>query len=133
MAILNEKSKGVIYMLEIVAAGAIPAAPFDTLEAIAAGTVLQLKLQFVFVMVFWTTLWSIKASLMMFYRRLFDGLFSKCLYPSFRHRTNKIRIHVLVVDCGRLLCGNLASINSQQHPCLSPHIQTLLNIRTQCR
>lgn len=75
MAIVNDMTRDAIYMVISLSKGSAPASPYETPEKIVAGIVWQLKMQFGFMVLFWTTLWSIKASLMMFYRKLFSGLF----------------------------------------------------------
>ena len=74
MAILNQTSRDAIYLIEVIAAGGAPHPPFTTAEKISSAMIAQSKMQFFFMMLFWTTLWSIKGSLLMFYRRLFVGL-----------------------------------------------------------
>lgn len=74
MAILNQVQRDIIYMIAIIAKGGVPSAPFTTPEKIASSMILQAKLQFTFMMFFWTALWSIKAALLMFYSRLFTGV-----------------------------------------------------------
>lgn len=74
MAILNQTSRDAIYLIELMASGGTPGPPFTTTEKISSTIIAQMKMQFFFMMLFWTTLWSVKGSLLMFYRRLFIGV-----------------------------------------------------------
>jgi hypothetical protein len=74
MAILNELSRNAIYLTELIASGGTPGPPFTTAEKISSAMIAQSKMQFSFMMLFWTCLWSVKGSLLMFYRRLFIGV-----------------------------------------------------------
>ncbi|KAH6680810.1 hypothetical protein B0J14DRAFT_649188 [Halenospora varia] len=72
--ILNELQHDDIYALQALAPieGAPEQATFR--QEITDTTRRQAKLQFIFIIFFWTCLWFIKASFLMFYKRLFDGL-----------------------------------------------------------
>lgn len=73
LAILNETSRGPIYMMIAIGRGEPPGPPFTTPEKIVSGMVSQFYQQFFSMVLFCMALWSVKASLLMFYRRLFFG------------------------------------------------------------
>lgn len=74
MAILNQTSCDAIYLIDVIAAGGTPGPSFTSQEIIFSTIIAQRYMQFFFMMLFWTTLWSVKGSLMMFYRRLVVGV-----------------------------------------------------------
>lgn len=74
MAVMNQLQRETIYMILGLQTGLTPKKAYNTPEKVASAMIHQSKLQFVFMMFFWTTLWSVKASLLMFYRRLFIGV-----------------------------------------------------------
>ena len=75
MAILNQCQRDYIYMeIDLLSDPTALRPPFTTEAAIEAGIAYGSKLQFTFVMFFWTCLWSIKGSLLIFYRRLLLGV-----------------------------------------------------------
>ena len=74
MAVLNQTSRDAIYLIELMANGGTLGPPFTTAAKISSTITAQMKMQFFFMMLFWTTLWCVKGSLLMFYRRLFIGV-----------------------------------------------------------
>lgn len=72
MAVISEIQRDGVYLLISLYAGKTP--PGTSLDMLGQTIIRQLKLQFAFVILFWTCLWSVKGSLMMFYRRLLIGL-----------------------------------------------------------
>jgi hypothetical protein len=75
MAILNQCQRDYIYMeIDLFSDPAALKPPFTTEAGIVAGVVYESKLQFVFVIFFWTCLWSIKGSFLAFYRKLLLGV-----------------------------------------------------------
>ncbi|RFU31558.1 hypothetical protein B7463_g4771, partial [Scytalidium lignicola] len=74
LAILNHYQRPVIYALVDASTGKPPPAPYNTQLGFANGIVYQAKLQFAFMLFFWTCLWTVKFSFLMFYRKLFVGI-----------------------------------------------------------
>jgi len=71
MTILNHLSCDAIYLIQTIAEGGTPPAPFTTSNKISSTIMLQRKMQMIFMVFFWNCLWSVKGSLLMLYRRLF--------------------------------------------------------------
>lgn len=75
MVIMNHFARDGIYLQIDLAATGRPSNPkFTSKQLISDAMIGQKKMQFAFMMAFWNSLWSAKASLMMFYRRLFNGV-----------------------------------------------------------
>lgn len=74
MAILNQISSPAIYLMVAIAEERMPSKLLASPEKIATARIFQSKIQFCFVILFWSSLWSIKVSLLMFYLRLLDGV-----------------------------------------------------------
>jgi hypothetical protein len=75
MAIMNQVQRDYIYMeIDLLSNPAALRPPFTTEDGIANGVAVESKLQFAAILFFWSCLWCIKGSLMMFYRRLFVGV-----------------------------------------------------------
>ncbi|KAJ5054219.1 uncharacterized protein L3040_000500 [Drepanopeziza brunnea f. sp. 'multigermtubi'] len=73
MVVLAELMCEKIYMLITFSEGGSLGPKYTETKQITDGIIDQLIMQFYFMMLFWTTLWSIKGSFLMFYRRLFTG------------------------------------------------------------
>lgn len=74
LAVLNELQHDTIYALQAIAPKEGDKAGLTFVHVITDATREQAKQQFVAIIVFWTCLWLIKASFLMFYRRLFFNL-----------------------------------------------------------
>ncbi|KAI9055915.1 hypothetical protein LZ554_000851 [Drepanopeziza brunnea f. sp. 'monogermtubi'] len=73
MVILAELMCEKIYVtITFTEGGSLPP-KYTKTKQITDNIIEQLLMQFYFMMLFWTTLWSIKGSFLMFYRRLFTG------------------------------------------------------------
>lgn len=75
MVIMNHTARDAIYLQMEIASGGRPSNPkFISKQVISDAILGQKKMQFAFMVGFWNCLWSAKASLLMFYRRLFNGV-----------------------------------------------------------
>lgn len=74
LACLNQYQSPVIYALISASKGEVLPPPYDTQLGLGLGLVYQAKLQFAFMIVFWTSLWCIKFSFLLFYHNLFVGI-----------------------------------------------------------
>ncbi|CZR70209.1 uncharacterized protein PAC_20110 [Phialocephala subalpina] len=74
LAILNQLQRDTIYALKATAPPEGDPAEKTFQHVVTDATREQAKLQFVLIIVFWTCLWAIKGSLLMFYRQLFCHL-----------------------------------------------------------
>jgi hypothetical protein len=74
LAVLNELQHDTIYSLQAAAPAEGDPAGKTYVHTITDATREQAKLQFVFIVIFWTCLWLIKGAFLMFYQRLFFNL-----------------------------------------------------------
>ncbi|KAH8816603.1 hypothetical protein F5884DRAFT_776774 [Xylogone sp. PMI_703] len=74
LLILNHYQRPVIYALVDASMGKPLPAPYNTQLGFADGVVYQAKLQFAFMLFFWTCLWNVKFSFLMFYHKLFVSI-----------------------------------------------------------
>lgn len=71
MAVLNEVQRALMYVFVAASRGEMSGLEDITLPTLRHTIERQMKMLFAFMSMFWTTLWTAKISLMLFYRRLF--------------------------------------------------------------
>ncbi|PBP21487.1 hypothetical protein BUE80_DR007679 [Diplocarpon rosae] len=74
VAALNQAARESTYLLIALEDGKDPGPRYDTRDKIVDATIHHKYMLFFVVMVFYMTLWSVKVSLLLMYRRLFTGL-----------------------------------------------------------